>query len=78
MEHQNRARDLFKPLEAGAVAALGALLIPGVVIEMHMPIDASTGRKMREVRALHSALIDHVRSQRRRFRSADTPIIVAR
>jgi hypothetical protein len=61
MEHQNRARDLFKPLEAGAVAALGALLIPGVVIEMHMPIDAFIGRKLREVRALQSALIDHVR-----------------
>jgi hypothetical protein len=40
MEHQNRSRDLFKPLEAGAAAALGALLAPGVVIEMHMPVDA--------------------------------------
>jgi hypothetical protein len=28
---------------------------------MHMPIDAFTGRKMREVRALQSALIEHVR-----------------
>src|SRR5262245_47387843 len=61
MEHQNRSRDLFKPLETGATAALGTLLAPGVVIEMHMPIDAFTGRKMREVRALQAALIEHVR-----------------
>jgi hypothetical protein len=61
MEHQNRARDLFKPLEAGVTAALSVLLTPGVVIEMHMPIDAFTGRKMRGVRALQSALIEHVR-----------------
>jgi hypothetical protein len=61
MKHQNRSRDLFKPLEAGAAAALGALLAPGVVIEMHMPVDAFTGRKMREVRALQAALIEHVR-----------------
>jgi hypothetical protein len=61
MEHQNRATALFKPLEAGIAAALSALLIPGVVIEMHIPIDALTGRKMREVRILQAALIEHVR-----------------
>jgi hypothetical protein len=61
MEHQNRARDLFKPLEAGATAALSALLTPGVVIEMHIPIDAFTGRKLREVRVLQSTLIEYVR-----------------
>jgi len=61
MEHQNRACDLFKPLEVGAKAALGALLSPGVVIEMHIPIDAFNRRKMREVRDLQLALIEHVR-----------------
>jgi hypothetical protein len=61
MEHQNRSRDLFKPLEVGATEALGTLLAPDVVIEMHMPIDAFTGRKLREVRALQTALIEHVR-----------------
>lgn len=61
MAHQNRSRDLFKPIEAGAGTALSRLLIPGVVIEMHMPVDAFTGRKMREVRALQAALIEHVR-----------------
>jgi hypothetical protein len=61
MEHQNRAPALFKPLEAGIIAALSTFLTPGVVIEMHMPIDAFKGRKMREVRALQSALIEHVR-----------------
>lgn len=62
MAHQNRARDLFKPLEAGVTAALmSTLLMPGVVIEMHMPIDAFTGRKIREVRALQAALIEHVK-----------------
>jgi hypothetical protein len=61
MEHQNRAPALFRPLEAGIATALSALLTPGVVIEMHMPIDAFTGRKMRDVRAMQSALIEHVR-----------------
>jgi hypothetical protein len=61
MEHQNRAPALFRPLEAGIATALSTLLTPGVVIEMHMPVDAFTGRKMRDVRALQSALIEHVR-----------------
>ncbi|MGJ5074555.1 hypothetical protein [Bradyrhizobium oligotrophicum] len=60
MAHQNRSPDLFAPIEAGVTAALGAFLASGVVIEMHMPIDAFTGRKMREVRALQAALIEHV------------------
>src|SRR5215472_16532954 len=61
MEHQNRSRELFKPLEEGATATLGALLAPGVVVEMHIPVDAFTGRKMREVRAIQAKLIEHVR-----------------
>ncbi|SHN76738.1 hypothetical protein [Bradyrhizobium erythrophlei] len=49
MEHQNRAPALFKPLEVAIASVLSALLTPGVVIEMHMPVDAFTGRKMSEV-----------------------------
>jgi hypothetical protein len=62
MEHQNRAPTLFKPLEEGIAEALTELLVPGVVIEMHIPIDAVTGRKMPEVRLLQAALIEHVRT----------------
>ena len=61
MEHQNRAGELFKPLEAATTAALSTILTPGVVIEMHIPIDAFKGYKMRQVRALQSALVEHVR-----------------
>lgn len=61
MEHQNRAPELFKPLEAAITSALSGLLSAGVVIEMHMPIDAFNGRKMPEVRAIQSALVDWVR-----------------
>jgi hypothetical protein len=35
--------------------------VSGIVIEMHMPIDAFTGHKMHEVRGLQAALIEHVR-----------------
>jgi hypothetical protein len=61
MEHQNRAPDLFKPLEAALTSALSGLLIPGVVIEMHMPIDAFSNRKMPEMRAHHSAIVEWAR-----------------
>jgi hypothetical protein len=62
LEHQNRAPALFAPLEAEVAAALGALLEPGVVIEMHMPIDAFDELDMRHVRRLQSALVEHVRA----------------
>jgi hypothetical protein len=61
MEHQNRASTLFTPLEADIAAALRTLLTPGVVIEMHIPIDAFMSKKMPEVRALQAALTAHVR-----------------
>jgi hypothetical protein len=61
MEHQNRAPDLFKPLETAITSALSAMLKPGVVIEMHLPIDAFSGRKMPEVRALQSAIVEWTR-----------------
>jgi hypothetical protein len=61
MEHQNRAPSLFTPLEAEITSALSAMLTPGVVIEMLMPIDAFNGYKMPDVRAIHSALVDWVR-----------------
>jgi hypothetical protein len=61
MEHQNRATDLFKPLEVAITSALSALLKPGVVIEMHLPIDAFSGRKMPEVRAIQSAIVEWAR-----------------
>lgn len=61
MEHQNRAPELFKPLEAAITSALSTVLSSGVVIEMHMPINAFNGRKMPEVRAIQSALVDWVR-----------------
>ncbi len=62
MEQQNRAPALFKPLEAAIALVLSALLTPGVVIEMHMPVDAFTGRKMPEVRAIQAALVEWVRA----------------
>jgi hypothetical protein len=62
MEHQNRAHQLFKPLESAITSALAAVLKPGVVIEMHLPIDAFNSRKMPEVRAIHAALVDWTRT----------------
>lgn len=61
MEHQNRAPELFKPLVAAITSALGAVLSAGVVIEMHLPIDAFDDRKMPDVRAIQSALVDWAR-----------------
>jgi hypothetical protein len=61
MEHQNRAPDLFRPLESAIMSALSAMLKPGVVIEMHLPIDALSGRKMPEVRVLQSAIVEWAR-----------------
>ncbi len=61
MKHQNRSHDLFRPLETGAAQALGKFLAPGVVIEMHIPVDAFAGRKIREIGALQAILIEHVR-----------------
>lgn len=59
MAHQNRASSLFLPLQAAAAAAasLSAILADGVVIEMHLPIDAFVDRKMPEVRAIQTALL---------------------
>jgi hypothetical protein len=57
MAHQNRASSLFLPLQAAAAASLSAVLADGVVIEMHLPIDAFTDRKMPEVRAIQAALL---------------------
>ena len=57
MAHQNRASSLFLPLQAAATASLSAMLADGVVIEMHLPIDAFTTRKMPEVRAIQTALL---------------------
>lgn len=61
MEHQNRAPALFKPLQEAIEAVLSALLTTGIVIEMHMPVDAFAGRKMPEVQAIHAALVEWVR-----------------
>ena len=40
---------------------LSALLTPGMVIEMHLPVDAFTSRKMREVQTIRAALVEWVR-----------------
>jgi hypothetical protein len=61
VEHQNRAPELFDPLHTEITAALSALLVPGVVIEMHMPVDAFNDLNLRQVRRLQSALVEHVR-----------------
>jgi hypothetical protein len=61
MEHQNRAPELFEPLEAAITSALRAVLSPGVAIEMYVPIEGFNGRKMPEVHAIQSALVDWVR-----------------
>jgi hypothetical protein len=61
MAHQNRAPQLFAPLEAAVAAELSEVLSPGVIIEMQMPIDAFDGRDMREVRAIQAALAAHVK-----------------
>jgi hypothetical protein len=45
MKHKNRASALFVPLETEITGALRTLLTPGVVIEMHMPIDAFNSRE---------------------------------
>lgn len=57
MAHQNRASSLFVPLQTAATASLGTMLASGAVIEMHLPIDAFTDRKMSEVRAIQAALL---------------------
>src|SRR3954447_5624922 len=46
MEHQNRAPELFHPLQTDAAVSLGTLLANGTVIEMHIPIDAFTDRRI--------------------------------
>lgn len=56
MAHQNRAAHLFRPLEDMIAANLAALFQTGVVIELHLPIDAFTSRKMPEVRSIHAIL----------------------
>lgn len=56
MAHQNRAADLFRPLEDLIAASLMPLFQTGVVIELHLPIDAFTSRKMPEVRSMHATL----------------------
>jgi hypothetical protein len=61
MELQNRAPALFKPLEAAIASALSALLTPGAVVEMHMPVDAFASRKMSEVHAIQAALVEWVK-----------------
>lgn len=60
MDHQNRAPELFTPLQAKITTALSAMLATGDVIELQMPIDAFDGRKLSEVRAIHAALIPWV------------------
>lgn len=60
MAHQNRAADLFAPIDTAATAALGTLLAPGVVIELHVPIDGLTGRKLPDVRAIQAALVNWI------------------
>jgi hypothetical protein len=57
MAHQNRASSLFLPLQVAAIAALATVLANGVVIEMQLPIDAFTDRKMSEVRVIQTALL---------------------
>jgi hypothetical protein len=57
MAHQNRASSLFRPLQEAAAASLGTTLADGVVVEMHLPIDAFLDRKMPEVRAIQTALL---------------------
>ena len=57
----SRAPALFKPLQEAIEAVLSALLTTGIVIEMHMPVDAFAGRKMPEVQAIHAALVEWVR-----------------
>jgi hypothetical protein len=57
MTHQNRAASLFLPVQAAVAATLGSVLANGVVIEMHLPIDAFTDRKMPQVRAIQAALL---------------------
>jgi hypothetical protein len=62
MAHQNRAPQLFAPLEAAVAAELGEMLSPGVIIEMVMPIDAFDGYNMRRVGEIQAALAAHVKA----------------
>lgn len=57
IEHQNRAPQLFAPLESAATTALASVIQPGIVIEMHLPLGELLRRKMYEVRSIHSALV---------------------
>lgn len=70
MAHQNRAADLFEPIAKAATAALGELLVLGVVIELHVPIDGLIGRKTSDVRAIQAALVERI--------AATTPALPAR
>ena len=60
-----------------AAASLSAILADGVVIEMHLPIDAFMDHKMPEVRAIQTALLASP-PPRRRCRRDAMPIIGAR
>jgi hypothetical protein len=62
MAHQNKAPQLFEPLEKKIIAALAPVLTPDVIFEMCLPVEAFKDRKMPEVRAIHSALVEWVRT----------------
>jgi hypothetical protein len=61
MAHQNRAPQLFAPLQTAIATELDELLAPGVIIELEMPIDAFDGYDLRQVRAIQAALVEHVK-----------------
>lgn len=58
--HQNRAADLFTPLEKTISDALIPMLADGVVIELHLPHDALTELKPTELRKVQSVLKEWV------------------
>jgi hypothetical protein len=60
MAHQNRATELFAPLEKAISDVLIPMLADGAVIELHLPHDALTELKPMELRKAQSVLTEWV------------------
>jgi hypothetical protein len=61
MAHQNRAPQLFTPLQVALATELTDLLSPGVIIELVLPIDAFDRYDLPQVRTMQAALVEHAK-----------------
>ena len=65
MELQNTAHRLVEPFRAEIISKLSALFDTGVMLVMELPAHAFTDRTRSKVAAIHSALVQYVRTTAR-------------